>query len=76
MTSLSIIAHNATIEAHGNDLAVDLDFDFDYERLNVLDEYDTKEVVEKFGVETLLEQMDDDEIVSYLEDSGYEIIKH
>lgn len=35
-----------------------------------------KEVVEYFGAETLLEQMDDDEIVSYLEDSGYEIIKH
>ncbi|ROT18000.1 hypothetical protein EEL52_06275 [Muribaculaceae bacterium Isolate-113 (HZI)] len=76
MTSLSIIAHNATIKAYGNDLTVDLDFIFDSERLNVLDEYNAKEVVEYFGAETLLEQMDDDEIVSYLEDSGYEIIKH
>lgn len=76
MTSISIIAHNATIEAHGNDLAVDLDFTFDRERLAVLDEFTAKEVVENFGAENLLEQMDDSEIVNYLENCGYEINKH
>lgn len=76
MTSISIIAHDATIEAHRNDLTVDLDFTFDYERLAILDEFSAKEVVEQFGTEQLLEQMDDDEIVSYLEDCGYEINKH
>lgn len=76
MTSVSIIAHDATIEAHGNDLTVDLDSTFDCERLAVLDEFSAKEVVGNFGAEALLEQMDDDEIVSYLEDCGYEINKH
>lgn len=76
MTNISITAHNATIDAHGNDLTVDLDFTFDHERLAILDEFSAKEVVEQFGTEPLLEQMDDDEIVSYLEDCGYEINKH
>lgn len=76
MASISIIARNATIEAHGNDLTVDLDFTFDRERLDILDEFSAKEVVEQFGTDPLLEQMDDDEIVSYLEDCGYEINKH
>lgn len=76
MASISIIARNATIEAHGNDLTVDLDFTFDRERLDILDEFSAKEAVEYFGAETLLEQMDDSEIISYIEDCGYEINKH
>lgn len=76
MTSISIAAHSATIEAHAGDISVDLDFTFDYERLAILDEFSAKEVTEYFGSEPLLEQMDDSEIVNYLEDCGYEIIKH
>lgn len=75
MASISIIAHNASIEAHGNDLTVDMDFVFDSERLAVLDEFSAKEAVEAFGTVELLEQIDDSEIISYLEDCGYEIIK-
>lgn len=76
MTSISIAAHSASIEAHAGGISVDLDFTFDYECLAILDEFSAKEVTEYFGSKPLLEQMDDNEIVNYLEDCGYEIIKH
>ena len=70
MKSITIDANNISICANGIFTAsVDLDME-DSEFYSILDCFSIEEIVENVGTVELLEKMDTDTIISYLNDIG------